>query len=306
MELLTFFTPAYNRAYTLPRLYESLLRQTDSRFEWVIVDDGSKDNTEDLVNGWINDGKIKIVYQKQENQGKHIAVNTGVNIASGELFFIVDSDDFVSDDATQKVFDFWEEQQPDETISGILSYKNFSTGKLSGFKLPENVKKCKFRDTIRKYGSYGEKTMIYKTDVLKKYPYPKFKGERFLGESYVFNQIDDNYDMLVLDDVLYYFEYQENGLSQDFRKLYRNNPNGFLICYEQSVKYQKSFKRQIKTYAHICCLRLRLHKYFKGFKGGAIFKKLLATPLGIALYFKIFVLKMSDVKHYTQSQDDKE
>lgn len=106
MNLLTIFTPSYNRAYILPKLYESLKRQTDKRFEWVIVDDGSVDDTESLVNGWINESLININYQKQQNQGKHIAINTGVEMANGELFFIVDSDDQLTLNAVERYLFF--------------------------------------------------------------------------------------------------------------------------------------------------------------------------------------------------------
>ena len=126
--LLSIFTPSYNRAYILPILYKSLVGQTDNNFEWVIVDDGSSDNTEELVNEWIAENKIHIVYYKQENQGKHIAINSGVKRASGELFFIVDSDDSLTPDAVQQVRGFWIEKAPVVGISGIISYRQFPDG----------------------------------------------------------------------------------------------------------------------------------------------------------------------------------
>jgi glycosyltransferase involved in cell wall biosynthesis len=302
MELLTIFTPAYNRAYILPQLYKSLLKQTDSRFEWVIVDDGSKDNTEELVQGWIAEGKLKIVYQKQENQGKHIAVNTGAKLANGELFFIVDSDDYLCDDAVEKVISFWENSVEDEGVAGLLSYKKLLDGQLVGSKLPSEIQRCKMWEAARKYGSTGDKAPIFKTSIFKQYTYPKFEGERFLGESYVFNQIDEKYDMLIMDEALYFCDYRPDGLSQDFRRLYRNNPRGFLAVYEQALAFALNFKQKVKLYAHIFCLRKKLRCFWKGFKGGAFFLKCIAAPVGLALYFKIFVLKKSDVKAAAETQ----
>lgn len=302
MELLTIFTPTYNRAYILGQLYQSLLNQTDYRFEWVIVDDGSKDETEALVQGWIAENKIKITFKKQENQGKHIAINTGVSLANGELFFIVDSDDFLTDNAIEKIIDFWTNAKPNENISGIISYRKFLDGNLIGTPLPKGLQKCKMWETFDKYNSIGDKVVIYRTDIFKQYPYPKFDAEKFLGESYVFNKIDEKYDMLIMDEMLYVCDYRPDGLSQDFRRLYRNNPRGFLAIYEQSIEHALTRKQRLKNLAHILCLRLKLHCFWKGFKGKRFFSKCFATPLAFALYFKIFVLKKSDVKAIAEMQ----
>lgn len=303
MKLLTIFTPAYNRAYILPNLYNSLLAQTDSCFEWVIVDDGSSDNTEELVNSWIKENKIHIVYKKQSNQGKHIAINTGLTLAKGELFFIVDSDDDLTPDAVEIVRHFWNSNRPGMDISGILSYRQFHDGRLVGTTLPIGLSRCKLRETGSKYGSTGDKVVIYRTEVMKKYPYPQFEGERFLGESVVFNQIDDEYDMLVMNSRIYNFDYQEDGLSQDFRKLYRNNPNGFLLQFEQSLKYADGFKARIKTTAHIACLCWHLNKIKYYFSNKSLLLRVLAFPLGLMLNYKIFVLKTSDVKPFVESEN---
>lgn len=291
--LLSIFTPSYNRAYILPVLYKSLVEQTDNNFEWVIVDDGSSDNTENLVNGWIAENKVRIVYYKQENQGKHIAINSGVNRASGELFFIVDSDDSLTPDAVQQVRNFWIKKKPVVEISGIISYRQFPDGKLVGNSLPKYVKQCKLRDCISKYGSNGDKVVIYRTEILRRFPYPKFDGELFFGESYVFNQIDDEYDMLVMDSRIYNFDYQLDGLSQDFRKLYRQNPRGMQVSFMQTLKYNKS----LRHIAHVCCLSMNNHNLLSTIHKVGI-KSIIALPIGLVLYIKIFIFKVSDVKPF--------
>lgn len=303
MNFLTIFTPAYNRGYILPNLYQSLLQQSDSHFEWVIVDDGSSDNTEELVNSWIKEGKINITYFKQPNQGKHIAINTGLTLAKGELFFIVDSDDDLTPDAVYNVRGFWMANQPKSDISGIISYRQFRDGRLVGTRLPDGISKCKLRETSSKYGSTGDKVVIYRTEVMRKYPFPKFDGERFLGESVMYNQIDDKYDMLVMNSRIYNFDYQEDGLSQDFRKLYRNNPNGFLLQFEQASKYIAGFKAKVKNTAHIACLCWKLSKMKHYFFSANIMMRLLAFPIGLVLYHKIFIRKVSDVKPFVESED---
>lgn len=300
---ITVFTPSFNRGYILSQLYESLTRQTDQNFEWIIVDDGSTDNTESIVNNWLKDRLIDITYIQQENQGKHIAINTGLENAKGELFFIVDSDDKLKSNAIKEIRTFWNKNETDK-YSGILSYRQFPDGKLVGTRLPQEIKHCKLRDSNKKYGSIGDKVVIYRTDIYSRYKYPKFQGEKFFGESYVFNLIDDEYDMLVMDTPIYIFEYQPDGLSQNFRKLYRNNPNGMLESMTQAFKYEDNFKAKIKTLAHIGCLSLKVHRFKSYFISSSIPITIIATPLAIALYIKIFIFKASDIKPFHESEDE--
>lgn len=301
--LLTIFTPAYNRAYILPKLYESLIAQSDKNFEWLLVDDGSNDNTKELAKQWQSEGRVNIKYILQENQGKHIAINTGIENAKGELFFIVDSDDNLTENAVAVIREFWNNINDNGCFSGIISYRIFPDGRLVGSKLPPYVTHCKLRDCISVYRSMGDKVVIYRTDILSKFRYPKFDGEKFFGESYVFNQIDDMYDMLVLDAGVYRFDYQKDGLSQDFRKLYRNNPIGMRTSMIQSLKYSPNLKAKLKTLAHIGCLSIRLNQMKEYFVSASIPLSICAFPFAIALYIKIFMLKASDVKPFEGSKD---
>ena len=294
---LTIFTPTFNRAYILGTLYESLKKQTSRAFEWVIVDDGSTDDTEALVKGWIAEGKVDIIYRKQPNQGKHIAINEGAKIATGDLFFTVDSDDFISEDATEKILDHWEKHGAGrEDVSGIISYKRLRDGRFSGKLMPSEVQYCTLREASRKFDSRGDKVVIHRTDILRRYPYPQFEGEKFLGESYVYNQIDDQYKMSVLNDAIYWFEYRNDGLSCDFRRLYRNNPRGFYLIFAQNTKYLTSAAEKLKNAAHLDALAMRIGR--RVIDGPNRFWRILALPLGVFMYLKIFVFKVSDVKLY--------
>lgn len=301
--LLTIFTPTYNRAYILPKLYESLTNQSDENFEWLVVDDGSTDNTEVLIKEWQSENKISINYIRQENQGKHIAINTGLGNASGELFFIVDSDDNLTYDAVYTVRSFWNNRDDNELYSGIISYRVFPDGRLVGTRLPIGLSHCKLRDCMPVYGSTGDKVVIYRTDIFGKFRYPKFEGEKFFGESYVFNQIDDMYDMLILDAGIYRFDYQKDGLSQDFRKLYRNNPIGMRTSMIQSLKYSTGLKGEIKTLAHVGCLSIHLKQMKPYFSSSPLHLSIPTLPLAIALYVKVFLLKASDVKPFEKSEN---
>lgn len=306
MNTLSIFTPVYNRAYIINKLYESLKRQTSYDFEWIIVDDGSEDNLGELVSNFIKEGIVNIKYIKQSNQGKHIAINKGIRNADSVLFFIVDSDDSLKDNAVETIINFWNQYVKKHnlsSISGIISYRVFPSGKLVGNKLPSYVTKCKLRECVSKYHSRGDKVVIYRTEIFKQYRYPKFENEKFLGESYVFNQIDDCYDMLVMDEALYVFDYQSDGLSQKFRKLYRDNPIGFLACYEQQASLVTSKKQLHKVAAHIVCLSLKTKSFIKTLKMSYNIISPYSLIGGLYLYFKIFIFKSNDVKPYYGSDD---
>lgn len=306
MPKITVFTPSYNRAYILPKLYNSLVQQTSSDFEWVVVDDGSSDNTSELLSQWEKCASFPIKWQTQPNQGKHIAINTGVSMASGELFFIVDSDDYLTPDAIEKVIRFWESEQRGDDISGIIGYRSFASNKLVGTPLPPDIKRCKLYETGKKYNSAGDKVVIYRTSILRRFPFPKFGNERFLVESYVFNQIDDGYDMVVMNDRVYMFQYQNDGLSQDFRKLYRNNPMGFLASTTQNLKYANSIKSKVKLQAHIECLAIRTNNFRVWLRSFCCLAGILAVLPSIYLYYRIFIQKVSDVKPYEVSTEIKQ
>lgn len=306
MPKITVFTPTYNRAYILPQLYNSLAWQTSGNFEWVVVDDGSSDDTSELLSRWEKNANFLIKWHTQSNQGKHIAINTGVSMASGELFFIVDSDDYLTPDAIEKVIRFWESEHRGDNVSGIIGYRSFASNKLVGTPLPPNIKQCKLRETGKKYHSTGDKVVIYRTSILQKFPFPKFGDERFLGESYVFNQIDDTYDMVVMNDRVYMFQYQNDGLSQDFRKLYRNNPMGFLASAVQNLKYEDTIKSKVKLQAHIQCLAIRTGNFQTWLRSFCSMTGILASLPSLYLYYRIFIQKVSDVKPYEVSTEIKQ
>ena len=132
---LTIFTPAYNRAYTLHKCYESLKRQTNKNFKWMIIDDGSTDNTVDLVAKWKEKSDFEIIYIYKQNGGMHTAHNTAYQNIDTELNVCIDSDDYLTDDAIDKILSFWEENK-DEKYGGIIALDIFQNGEIIGTKLP--------------------------------------------------------------------------------------------------------------------------------------------------------------------------
>lgn len=229
---LTIFTPTYNRAHTIEKLYESLKRQTCFDFEWLVVDDGSKDNTAQLFSLWEKEEKpFTIRYIRQENGGKHRAVNKGVTLAEGELFFIVDSDDFLTRDAVETVFK-WRSLLPEnENFAGFAGAKGYSEEKMigTGHGAGEFID-CKNGDR-QKYGLLSDKAEVYFTEILRQFPFPEFEGENFITESVVWNAISlAGYKMRWYDRIIYVAEYRPDGLTADNMGLFFRNPRGHLLA----------------------------------------------------------------------------
>ena len=227
--LITIFTPTYNRKVLIERLYQSLLQQTQKNFEWVVVDDGSTDNTEkyfsDLL---IKQQPFPIRYIKQENGGKHRAINNGVRNAAGELFFIVDSDDYLTENAIEKINQWVATLDNSHKWAGIAGLRGFSKNKVIGQHNEALYTDAKNNER-RKYNLLGDKAEIYFTNVLKQHPFPEIPGENFISEEIVWNAIArDGYYIRWFNEIIYICNYLDGGLTKDNSKD-KNNPKGRLL-----------------------------------------------------------------------------
>lgn len=255
--LITIFTPTYNRAHTLERLYQSLKNQTTADFEWLIVDDGSTDNTESLISGYIAEKVIPIQYIKTENRGKSSAVNTGVRHAGGELFFIVDSDDYIMPTAIKQICKSWDMLDSKELYAGLCFRKeNYSTQKIIGHPFPKHELKSNSLEMAYKYGIMEDKAEVFATEVLKKYPFPSIPGEKFVPEAYIWNKIAEKYSLYYVDESIYMCDYLEDGYSKNFKKNLQNNPEGFLLYYKDLLHYKEvPFTNKLKAFIRIIQLK---------------------------------------------------
>ena len=229
MFYITIFTPTYNRRNLIDNLYQSLLAQTQKNFEWLVVDDGSTDDTETYFSELLSKQQPFLIrYLKQENGGKHRATNHGVQIATGKLFFIVDSDDYLTEDAIEKVIKWESSLDNSHKWAGVAGLRGFSKQETVGQR--NSRKFIDAKNTERsKHHLEGDKAEVYFTDILKKHPFPEIPGENFISEEIVWNAIArEGYYLRWFNEIIYICSYLEGGLTKDNSKD-RKNPQGRLL-----------------------------------------------------------------------------
>jgi len=251
MKTLTIFTPAYNRAYCLDQCYQSLIKQTEKDFLWLIVDDGSTDTTKTLVQAWINEQKIDIVYHYQENLGMHGAHNAAYRLIETPLNVCIDSDDFMPDNAVEIILKHWKIIQNKLEFAGLVGLDADKEGRIIGSKMPSNLTETTLTDIYNKHGVTGDKKLVLRTDVVRQYPaYPIFEGERFVPLGYLYQLIDQDYKLFPINEILCTVEYLEDGSSKNMLKQYRRHPKGFAFSRKSRMVLSKSFKDQFKNAIH--------------------------------------------------------
>jgi glycosyltransferase involved in cell wall biosynthesis len=232
---LTVFTPTFNRAYCLPRCYESLKRQTCKDFIWLIIDDGSTDNTAELVQEWVEEGAIPVRYHRQENQGMHGAHNTAYELIDTELNVCIDSDDSMPDTAVEHILTYWEKYGSDR-YSGMAGLDCTTDGTTIGTRLPEHLPSSTLFDLYNKHGVTGDKKLVYRTELTRRFPYPLFPGEKYVGLAYKYYMLDREYELLLTNEVLCRVEYLPDGSSMNMLRQYRRNPRGFAFYRKELMK----------------------------------------------------------------------
>lgn len=241
---LTIFTPAYNRAHTLPRTYQSLLSQDCKEFIWLVVDDGSTDQTAELVREWQskpNGFEIRYIYK--DNGGMHTAHNTAYEHIDTELNVCIDSDDELAEGAVRKILEKWS-AVCHLGYAGIVGLDaDMNTGEIIGTEFSPSLMETTMVDYYASGGS-GDKKLIYRTDVINQYPpYPVFEGEKYVALAYKYRLIDQEYKMAVLNEVLCNVEYQADGSSMNMFRQYIRNPKGFAFWRIICMQYPESQKR---------------------------------------------------------------
>lgn len=246
---ITVFTPAYNRSELLPVLYQSLCEQTFRDFEWLIVDDGSSDNTEDVVRTFIEEHKIDIAYFKKQNGGKHTAVNFGAQRARGELFFIVDSDDKLPKDSLALVNENYQPIKENPEFAGVCGLKAYFNGDLLPGVVDYEVLDCKGLDYYyrRKSDAKDINAIVVRTQILVQHLFPEFEGEKFCAESAIWNPICNDYYFRFFNRAIYKCEFLQDGLSANSLKARMKYPLSAMHIYSELCKFNVPYTVKIRS-----------------------------------------------------------
>lgn len=306
MKTLTIFTPAYNRAHTLDRTYKSMCNQTNHDFEWLVIDDGSVDNTRALVlsylvdvfyvsdNEFYGNSKdatwLKVHYIYQQNQGMHGAHNTAYDNINTELNTCIDSDDYMPNDAVEKILDRWSSISEEERklYAGLVALDVDSEKmEVIGTLLPTS-KKSTTINAFYQNGGQGDKKLIYRTDVIKSVPkYPIFAGEKYVSLGYKYRLVDQHYELLILNEAVCIVDYQMDGSSHSMYKQYWTNPKGWAFSRKIEMQYTNSLTRKFLVCGHYVysCIRSK-NRYFLSDSPCKLLT-FLSIPLGVLMYFYI-------------------
>ena len=290
---ITIITPTYNRAEKLSKLYNSLKNQTNKEFIWLIIDDGSTDNTEDIINKFISENRINIEYYKKQNGGKHTALNIGIKKIQTDLTFIVDSDDWLEENAVETINMYHKKYKYNNQICGYSFLRKYTNGTVNGKILDENeVIDDYINIRINGKDTNSDKAEVWKTKCLKEYPFPEFKDEKFLGEDIVWIQLALKYKMVFVNEAIYVSEYLDEGLTKNRRKNNINSSNG---CYHRSkITLEVCRLRKINFWYFIKnLLQLQIYGRFAGKKYKEMKKDSkskiyfeITYPLSYVLYLK--------------------
>lgn len=302
---LTVFTPAYNRADLLPRGYQALLRQTSHDFCWIIIDDGSKDNTRELVRSWFDPNTMKedgdhiigvskdapwlqMHYCYKENGGLHTGYNKAIELMNTELCVCIDSDDYMPDDAVEKILNLWKEKGSAK-VAGIMGLDFFLDGNPIGGYFPNGIETLHIIDMVPKYKHNGDVKVVHRVDLLKEVaPMPVFEGEKNFNPIYLFHKVDMRYPLLLLNDNLCFVEYQPDGMTNNMFNQYVSSPRSFselrrLYMSRNDVSLSFKFRNAIHYVSSE--IRAKNKNWLK--ISPCKFITLLAVPFGILLYFYI-------------------
>lgn len=283
MPTITVFTPTYNREETLQRLYKSLCKQTSFDFEWLIVDDGSTDSTDDIVRTF-SSACFPIRYVKKENGGKHTAYNLALQHAAGAHFLCVDSDDFLAPDAIEvlrKVVSY---------DRGICAYKATVNGIELSSKFPSEVKETSTFELYSELNCYGEYTFVYPLHIARKVSFPVFPGETFVTESVVYDRLDKLCKVRLLPKIITICEYQPEGLSARTVELMKRNPAGYCLYFMQRIDLVSNCLERLLIAGKYQCFGILANKNRTVYLGDHRMLTAISYPLGLLFlaYYKLF------------------
>lgn len=287
--MLNILTPSYNRAELLKNLLDSLKKQTDKNFIWLIIDDGSKDNTEEVCLKMIKDNpSINIRYEKKSNGGKHTAINYANQFLIDGLVIIVDNDDFLTPDAVATINKDWINYENDQKICGLSYLKENIDGTNVGIKYEKDYYISNHVDYRINSNIFGDKAEVIRTNILKQYPFPVFPNEKFLGESIIWTKIGFEYNTVYINKAIYICEYLEGGLSKSGRALRIKCPLGGMeyakIHLDKRIKLKIRIKMMVLFICYAKFAKQKLLEKKKEISNKCLF--FICIPIGMVFYLK--------------------
>ena len=284
MKFLTVFTPTYNRKDLLPRLYDSLKKQADKNFLWMIIDDGSTDGTGDLVKIWQKEQLIEILYFYKKNQGMHSAHNIAYEKITTPWNTCIDSDDLLAENAVDSICKAVQSVEVDLDFYAVVGLDTDKKGNVIGTEFPDDLEKIKFYEIYQKYHITGDKKIVYRSNIMKKLStYPVFENERLVPLDYKSLLADQFAYIKPVNEVWCIVEYQMDGSTKNMLKQYRRNPRGFAFSRIARINYGKTFKEKIKNAIHLVSSSFFSRDYHSLFKTTAPVIVMMAFPAGILL-----------------------
>ena len=286
---LTIFTPSYNRAHTLSRTYESLCCQTCKDFEWLIIDDGSIDETRNVVMEWqdrLNGFNIKYVWK--ENGGLHTGYNKAIELIETELCVCIDSDDWMPEDAVDKIINKWKNEKRSD-VGGILGLDFFENGEPIGGYFDNNIIMLKMIEMRTKYHHRGDVKVVHRTKLLKELPpMPSFPGEKNFNPIYLFYEIDQNYPLLLLNDNICFVEYQPDGMTNNIFNQYINSPRSFAELRKQMMRRKDvPLYLKFRNAIHYISSQIMIKNPYWLSESPQKLLTVIAIPFGLLLYLYI-------------------
>lgn len=281
---LSIITPSYNRANLLPACYESLCQQTDFDFEWIVIDDGSTDDTEVVVQNFQADS-FPVIYRKKANGGKHTALNAAHDLIHGKYVLLLDSDDTLTPDAVASVKTEWGKWGDNEAVGIVTFLKGSSTADpnciVHDWQAPVDI--IRYRRTCIHSNDCCE---VIRTELFKKYPFPVFDGERFLAEGALWGRVSRDCKCVYINHVIYLCEYLDGGLTKSGRGMRIRNPQGGMFHANVYLVKKNFLKKRIKNGLLYTCYGFFAGKTPREMASGCQSKSLmwLCLPFGWLLY----------------------
>ena len=284
MKTLAIITTTYNRDYCIHQVYDSLKSQKSKDFMWLVIDDGSTDNTKDIIDEFIKENLVEIKYYWHPNKGMHGARNLAYDKVDTEINVIIDSDDWLANDAVNKIIDFWKRNK-EKDIAGIISLNCKPDGTVIGGRFPKKMKKTTVTEMSDKLNMRGDKKFIYRSELTSLYPYPEIEGENYFPASYKFRMLDLNYKMLIMNEVTCVVDYNDNSATLGRINQYKTCAKGFSFYRNEMIRISKNPKYIVKQTIHYIATSLfsKDRRFIN--KSHKKLYTIILLPVGIAFYF---------------------